>query len=107
MSIPLSIPTLLILKSFHVSTPKSYVTLGMVTGLLNYWIFHECKVVYEQYQNVTMSFFQVLHEILQISAPGVPLMEMSTWGLTGFIFWLIVIRRWPAFSRPSPQEKQV
>jgi hypothetical protein len=78
----------------------------MVTGLLNYWIFHECYTVYQFYQNGTMNFFQAIHQIWNISNPGVAFVETILWGLTGFIFWLIVHWNEPIAPGPSSQGKQ-
>jgi len=106
LSVPFSVPCLLMLRAFRVTMADTYVTLGMAIGLLNYWIFNECYEAYECYNDGTMSLSQALHYIWQISVPPFAFMGTALWGLTGFIFWLIAIRRWPSFSGPSLQDKQ-
>jgi len=106
MSVPLCIPCLLLFRAFRVSAAVFYVTIGMVTGLLNYWIFHECYKVYQLYQNGTMNFSQAIHQIWKISNPGVAFVETILWGLTGFIFWMVVHWNEPIAPGPSSQDIQ-
>jgi hypothetical protein len=106
MLLPFIVPCFIILRAFCITSAALYVVLGMLAGRLNYWLFFGCYKAYKYYHDGKMSFYQAFQHSWDKDDHIFLLVEVVFWGVTGFVFWLIAVRRWPAFARPSSQDKQ-
>ena len=104
--VPLSVPGVLLLRMFRWKSAYHYLSLGMLTGGIACWIYTDVIPAITFYCEGQYKFEHMLDRMRSFSHLRSDSVVFIFGGIAGFIFWLIVVRRWPSLSGPSSQDKQ-